>query len=244
MSETLEEVVPKTTEEQVSVPQENQDEIVSNLDLSQVPEEVIPPVEEVVIYTQHEIEAITQLTEAGGYILDNNKLVLLSPVKEFPTPEEISTLATTIKQEAREKELQTQLMLLCSNLFTKMKQFLSSKYVTPDQQERYNIKAQAAKNNQVEYFVDEATLLGLEPETLMKMVLEISKQWEQSINTAAVKIDAVRVYLSSLISTDSEFVAYAIEYFNNDFSNLSLETPILDTVNKLKDSYKSSLTQE
>lgn len=244
MENTLqEEVVTMTTPEEV-VLTENQDEIVSNLDLSQIPEEVIPVTEEVIIYTQCEIEAICQLTKSSGYTLDGDKLNLLNPINDFPTPEEISTLAATIKQEAIEKDLQSQLMTLCSNLFITIKQYLSSKHVTPDQQERYVIKAQAAKNNQIEYFVDEASLLGIEPEALMAMVLEMSAQWEQSINLAAVKIDAVRVYLSNLISTDSEFVTYALEYFNTDFSNLSLETPIIETVNKLKASYQDSITQE
>lgn len=252
MSDTIEEQVSQedtqTTVEEVLtsepvVTEQVEDNTLDNLDLASIPEEEPTVIPEPVIYNEYEIKAISQLTEASGYIVDSGKLILITPVKEFPTPEEISALADTIKQDQIKDELNTKLMTLCSNLFTKIKTYLSSKYVTPDQQERYNIKAQAAKNNQVQYFVDEATLLGIEPEQLMAKVLEMSSEWEQAINLAAVKIDAVRVYLSSIITTDTEFVQYVIDSFNYDFNGLSLETPVVDVISKLKSDYQVYLTE-
>ena len=240
---TVEEVLTSepVIEDNTIEPEVIEDNTLANLDLDSIPTEEPIVIPEQVIYNEHEILAISQLTEASGYILDNGVLTLISPVKEFPTPEEISTLADKIKLEATVTRLQIDLMTLCTNLYYKIKQYLSSKHVTLDQQERYTIKAEAAKAGKLEYFVDEAELLGIQPEDLMAKVLLMTKQWEDAVNLAAVKIDAARVYLGTIMTTEPEFVQFAINYFNSTIDDYSLETTVVETINKIRTEYNKTL---
>lgn len=72
---------------------------------------------------------------------------------------------------------------MCTILTYTIKQWLSSKYVTADQQERYEIKAKAAKEGNIEYFVDEAALLEMDPEVLMAAVFRDVKSMAKSNRT-------------------------------------------------------------
>lgn len=190
-------------------------------------------------YTTFELDAIVKLTNAGGYALTEKGLILYST--DLPIPDEADYISLAKELESKyNKENTIKLIIeLCTDLTLRIKTFLSNKYITPDQQERYSIKAQAAKENKIEFFVDEASLLGIEPEVLMASVKEMTLKWEHALNLASIKIDAVRVYLNSLIETDIKFVNYVIEQFKNDVSKLTLDTPILDTINKLKQEFDS-----
>lgn len=252
MAENTEEIltegsIPSKTPE---VGQEIVDEVTENVSLS--PGEVIQldlnsitlETPEVVHYNNYEIEAILELTQAIGYTYSEEEgLKLVEPKKDFPTAEDIEKLAKEKENEIRKNNLYSNLSNMCTILTYTIKQWLSSKYVTPDQQERYEIKAKAARDNKVEYFVDEAALLGIEPEVLMGMVLEMSNQWQAVIEMSAIKIDAIRVYIKSQIETDIDFAEFVIEYFRTNLDTLDLETPIKETVDLIKSEYSKTKSE-
>lgn len=216
------------------------DNVIPNLDLASIPEEVIlTPT--VTTYSDLELTVIMDITKADGYSYsETDGLNLINPKNDFPTPEVIIEQTTIKRNEIREQNLYSNLSSMCSILTQSIKQWLSSKYVTPDQQERYEIKAKAAKEGNIAYFVDEASLLGLEPEVLMAAVLEMSTQWQTALEMSAIKIDAIRVYIKLQIEQDIDFGEFAIDYFKDNLATLNLQTPIKETVDLLKSEYEKS----
>lgn len=216
--------------------------VVPNLDIASIPLEVTPVEEPTIVkYTEYELDAILALTQASGYSYSEDEgLVLINPKEDFPTKEVIMEAVEAKQNEVRKQNLYSNLSSMCTILTYTIKQWLSYKYVTADQQERYEIKAKAAKEGNIEYFVDEAALLEMDPEVLMAAVLEMSSQWQKAIELSAIKIDAIRVYIKLQIENDIDYAEYAIEYFKSNLSNLDLQTPILETVNKLKSDYEQS----
>lgn len=213
------------------------DNVIPNLDLASIPEEVIlTPT--VTTYSDLELAVIMDITKADGYSYsETDGLNLINPKNDFPTPEVIMEQTTIKRNEIREQNLYSNLSSMCTILTQFIKQWLSSKYVTPDQQERYEIKAKAAKEGNIAYFVDEASLLGLEPEVLMAAVLEMSTQWQTALEMSAIKIDAIRVYIKLQIEQDIDFAEFAIGYFRDNLGSLDLQTPIKETVDNLKSEY-------
>lgn len=216
--------------------------VVPNLDIASIPLEVTPVEEPTIVkYTEYELDAILALTQASGYSYSEDEgLVLINPKEDFPTKEVIMEAVEAKQNEVRKQNLYSNLSSMCTILTYTVKQWLSYKYVTADQQERYEIKAKAAKEGNIEYFVDEAALLEMDPEVLMAAVLEMSGQWQKAVELSAIKIDAIRVYIKLQIENDIDYAEYAIEYFKSNLSNLDLQTPILETVNKLKSDYEQS----
>ena len=216
--------------------------VVPNLDIASIPLEVTPVEEPTIVkYTEYELDVILVLTQASGYSYSEDEgLVLINPKEDFPTKEVIMEAVEAKQNEVRKQNLYSNLSSMCTILSYTIKQWLSSKYVTPDQQERYEIKAKAAKEGNIQYFVDEAALLEMDPEVLMAAVLEMSGQWQKSIELSAIKIDAIRVYIKLQIENDIDYAEYAIEYFKSNLSNIDLQTPILETINKLKSDYEQS----
>lgn len=216
------------------------DNVIPNLDLASIPEEVIL-VPEVKTYSNLELTVIMDITKADGYSYsESDGLNLINPKNDFPTPEVIMEQTTLRRNEIREQNLHSNLSAMCTILTNSIKQWLSSKYVTADQQERYEIKAKAAKEGNIAYFVDEASLLGLEPQVLMAAVLEMSNQWQQAIEISAIKIDAIRVYIKLQIENDIDYAEFIIEYFKDNLTTLDLQTPIKETVDLLKSEYEKS----
>lgn len=213
------------------------DNVIPNLDLASIPEEVIlTPT--VTTYSDLELAVIMDITKADGYSYsETDGLNLINPKNDFPTPEVIMEQTTIKRNEIREQDLYSNLSSMCTILTQSIKQWMSSKYVTPDQQERYEIKAKAAKEGNIAYFVDEASLLGLEPEVLMAAVLEMSTQWQTALEMSAIKIDAIRVYIKLQIEQDIDFAEFAIDYFRDNLGSLDLQTPIKETVDNLKSEY-------
>lgn len=216
------------------------DNVIPNLDLTSIPEEVIlTPT--VTTYSDLELTVIMDITKADGYSYsETDGLNLINPKNDFPTPEVIMEQTTIKRNEIREQNLYSNLSSMCTILSQSIKQWLSSKYVTPDQQERYEIKAKAAKEGNIAYFVDEASLLGLEPEVLMAAVLEMSTEWQTAVEMSAIKIDAIRVYIKLQIEQDIDFAEFAIDYFRDNLGSLDLQTPIKETVDLLKSEYEKS----
>jgi hypothetical protein len=220
------------------------DNVIPNLDLASIPEEVIlTPT--VTTYSDLELTVIMDITKADGYSYsETDGLNLINPKNDFPTPEVIMEQTTIKRNEIREQNLYSNLSSMCTILSQSIKQWLSSKYVTPDQQERYEIKAKAAKEGNIAYFVDEASLLGLEPEVLMAAVLEMSTQWQTALEMSAIKIDAIRVYIKLQIEQDIDFAEFAIGYFRDNLATIDLQTPIKETVDLLKSEYEKSKSKE
>lgn len=213
--------------------------VVPNLDIASIPLEVTPVEEPTIVkYTEYELDAILVLTQASGYSYSEDEgLVLINPKEDFPTKEVIMEAVEAKQNEVRKQNIYSNLSSMCTILTYTIKQWLSYKYVTADQQERYEIKAKAAKEGNIQYFVDEAALLEMDPEVLMAAVLEMSSQWQKAIELSAIKIDAIRVYIKLQIENDIDYAEYAIEYFKNNLASLDLQTPIKDTVDLLKAQY-------
>lgn len=213
--------------------------VVPNLDIASIPLEVTPVEEPTIVkYTEYELDAILALTQASGYSYSEDEgLVLINPKEDFPTKEVIMEAVEAKQNEVRKQNLYSNLSSMCTILTYTIKQWLSYKYVTADQQERYEIKAKAAKEGNIQYFVDEAALLEMDPEVLMAAVLEMSSQWQKAIELSAIKIDAIRVYIKLQIENDIDYAEYAIEYFKNNLASIDLQTPIKDTVDLLKAQY-------
>lgn len=213
------------------------DNVILNLDINSIPLELVPVIRK---YTESELNVIVELTQADGFTYSEDEgLILINPKQVIPSDDILLVKREEKELTLRKERLHSELISMCTYLTQTIKQWLSSKYVTPDQQERYEIKAKAAIQNKVDYFIDEATLLGLTPEELMAAVLAMSVQWEQAMDMAAIKIDAIRVYIKQQIDLDIDFANYAIDNIRNNLSTFSLETPIKETVDSLKASYAS-----
>ena len=127
--------------------------------------------------TPYEFEAIKELSNSGGLSYDPTTHIVtlyLPLVKDELTKEVIVTKAGELELNKRKEVIRTSIISLCTTLTSTVKEIMTFKNVTPDQEERYKIKRDAALKDDVSAFELEGAIIGKDPLDLMNYVKELT----------------------------------------------------------------------
>ena len=164
-------------------------------------------------FTEEEVRAITEYTgsHSTSYDPGSKTLTLTGTTIGPPSREVLIELVKTNKFNNRVVDAISDVNAVAKDLTVRLKTLLNGGVIPLDQQERYKAKEKAALANDTPAFIEEAELLGIEPETLINLVLSLSGSWDIALNTGLLKIDAFRVKLKSLVASgEFEFVEFVL----------------------------------
>lgn len=184
-------------------------------------------------YTSYELQAIIKYTKATSSSYDpvNHTLVLKGTDIAVPDKENIKIIANEFELEDKKQVTLETITTLAKTLTADIKKYLTGKVLTVDQLERYEAKAQAVADNNVDFFKEEAELLGKDPQVLFDDAKAKVTAWKTAFNLALGKIDALRVKLETLVEDKQiDFVTFII----NDVKTMK----IIDTTTNLVDFFK------
>ena len=195
-----------------------------------------------------QIDTIVSLKEAGGmsYDPDSNTLTLYGQINDLVLTKELIDAKTKELEDTKKLEdTQRRINNLCTSLTNRIKEYLTYKNVTPDQEERYKIKREAALKDDISAFTLEAELLGKDPVELMNYVKNLSIQWEQAANTALLKIDAFRVKLNSILKTDTSGITiFILDYLETNSNTITPDIDVVELFNTLTDKFTTYLKEQ
>lgn len=193
-----------------------------------------------------EFKAFKELTVSGGLSYDKvNETVTVynQTVKDLVlTKEIIEAKAKEIEVNIDKEDVRTSIIRLCSTLTTKVKELMTFKNITPDQEERYKIKRDAALKDDVSAFELEGSIIGKDPIDLMNYVKQLTVEWENTNNTFLLKIDAIRVKLNSILELGkNNYLRYIVNYINGNLETVLNSEDILKLLSDLEKEYEESL---
>lgn len=195
-----------------------------------------------------QIDTIVSLKEAGGmsYDPDNNSLTLYGQINDLVLTKELIDAKTKELEDTKKLEdTQRRINNLCTSLTNRVKEYLTHKNVTPDQEERYKIKREAALKDDISAFTLEAELIGRDPAELMAYVKNLSIEWEQVANTALLKIDAFRVKINSILKTDTSGITiFILDYLESNSGTITPDIDVVELFNTLTDKFTVYLKEQ
>lgn len=195
-----------------------------------------------------EIDAISELMGAGGTGYDSitNTITLYThTVDILLTKELIEAKAKELEDKKTLEDTKKRINGLCTNLTNRIKEFLTYKNVTSDQEERYKVKREAALKADISAFTLEAELLGKDPVDLMNYVRDLTIQWEETSNMALLKIDAFRVKLNSILATDTNGITiFMLDYLEANISTLKPDVDVVALFNTMTDGFVTYLADK
>ena len=185
--------------------------------------------------------ALTTKFKVSGYAVDADRQILTvyppipqDAVDAYVASDEFNSDIDGILAQRAKDSYKISIANMCDVLTRRFKIQLAGRAVSPEQQERYQVKATTAASDNINILSDEAAARGISVERLSEDIIGMSVDWTAAAEIIYAKIEASRIILNQYVDSevDLEFISFAVRELlsRNKFDDNTTAIACIDTL--------------